>query len=106
MSTQGTTPRRYFLFVATEFLVEAERDLAADIVAKRQAITPAPFPAGLPARAKLIKVVSEEWLDLDDREIFLYEGLDDILGATEDELQTAGLSDTEIQKILNFLAAL
>jgi hypothetical protein len=100
---QGQTQRRYYLFVATEFAAEANNDLASDLLSKRAASAITAFPAGMPSKEKLKKVISEELFDILEREIFLYQGLEDLIVVTEDELAEAGLNDNEIDKLLTFL---
>jgi hypothetical protein len=56
-----------------------------------------------PAKKKLAAAVSEELLEGLDREVKLYEGIEDLQGSTEEELIDAGLSEDEAAKVLNFI---
>lgn len=99
------TDRRYYYRAAINLLEEGRSDLALDVIAKRNAITPAPFGA-CPAKKALAAVISPEFDEEIQETVYPYQGLDDLAGVDEDELYQAGLEEQEVNKVLSFLAGL
>lgn len=101
-----STYRRYLLAAALNKLEEDEADVALDIVNKRAAQTKTNIPARCPSKKKLLMLVSEEFKEVWEINVFLYECLEDLQGATTEELTDLGLTEEEAQKVVNFIEEL
>ena len=97
--------RRYYYRAAVNLLEEGRDNLAFDVLNKRAAITPQPFGA-CPVQKTLKEAISPEFTEEVATEVFVYEGLDDLIGANREELEDLDIEDKDIEKILKFLESL
>jgi pyruvate formate-lyase activating enzyme-like uncharacterized protein len=100
--SQAWSARRYYLQSACTLVIEGQEELASEVLAKRAAIAVTALGA-CPAKKKLALAISEELEEALERQVRLYEGLEDLQGSTEEELIEAGLSEEEAAKVLNFI---
>jgi hypothetical protein len=96
------TARRYYLGAARTQGVYGEADLAGEVLGLRAGLPLSPLPESLGA-ALLAKLRAARAPELEEVGItaVVYEGLEDLTGATADELQTvAGLSPQEAAAVV------
>lgn len=99
--------RRYYLRAAVAESLELQEDMAGDILGRRSALAVSALPANLPYKKKLSEAIDPDLEEEMGLTVYLYEGLEDLLGCDAEELEDwAGIEPDEAAKVLTFLETL